>query len=116
MELFAADGHDAGGCERVTGKSGMRPTDFFHGLVWPVLVGPLVPATSSTNPGPEVLVVELSEFRQVAGRLVAALSDATSRALPITLCSELSEAMGARELLWPTVFESMSTAKLRDLS
>ena len=24
MELFAADGHDAGGCERVTGKSGMR--------------------------------------------------------------------------------------------
>ena len=27
MELFAADGHDAGGCERVTGKSGMRPND-----------------------------------------------------------------------------------------
>ena len=26
MELFAADGHDAGGCERVTGKSGMRPS------------------------------------------------------------------------------------------
>ena len=25
MELFAADGHDAGGCERVTGKSGMCP-------------------------------------------------------------------------------------------
>ena len=25
MELFAADGHDADGCERVTGKSGMRP-------------------------------------------------------------------------------------------
>ena len=25
MELFAADGHDAGGCERVTGKWGMRP-------------------------------------------------------------------------------------------
>ena len=27
MELFAADGHDAGGCERVTGKSGMRPVE-----------------------------------------------------------------------------------------
>ena len=25
MELFAADGHDAGGCERVTGTSRMRP-------------------------------------------------------------------------------------------
>ena len=32
MELFAADGHDAGGCERVTGKSGMRPTD--QKLMW----------------------------------------------------------------------------------
>ena len=28
MELFAADGHDAGGCERVTGKSGMRPLTY----------------------------------------------------------------------------------------
>ena len=29
MELFAADGHDAGGCERVTGKSGMRPVNLY---------------------------------------------------------------------------------------
>ena len=39
MELFAADGHDAGGCERVTGKSGMRPRGEYRralpvGLVW----------------------------------------------------------------------------------
>ena len=35
MELFAADGHDAGGCERVTGKSGMRPRKMvcFGGLL-----------------------------------------------------------------------------------
>ena len=36
MELFAADGHDAGGCERVTGKSGMRPVPLLqvpHGWV-----------------------------------------------------------------------------------
>ena len=32
MELFAADGHDAGGCERVTGKSGMRPAAFAREL------------------------------------------------------------------------------------
>ncbi len=32
MELFAADGHDAGGCERVTGKSGMRPVRTATGL------------------------------------------------------------------------------------
>ena len=32
MELFAADGHDAGGCERVTGKSGMRPAPLFQSV------------------------------------------------------------------------------------
>ena len=32
MELFAADGHDAGGCERVTGKSGMRPNGLLRGI------------------------------------------------------------------------------------
>ena len=32
MELFAADGHDADGCERVTGKSGMRP--FRVAMLW----------------------------------------------------------------------------------
>ena len=36
MELFAADGHDAGGCERVTGKSGMRPSGMVSSSV-PVL-------------------------------------------------------------------------------
>ena len=42
MELFAADGHDAGGCERVTGKSGMRPA---FALVKPEgVVGLLVPS------------------------------------------------------------------------
>ena len=40
MELFAADGHDAGGCERVTGKSGMRPAARFL----------LAPAASNITP------------------------------------------------------------------
>ena len=34
MELFAADGHDAGGCERVTGKSGMRPPEGWPLIDW----------------------------------------------------------------------------------
>ena len=66
MELFAADGHDAGGCERVTGKSGMRPQGTATGAVCgsdeqrdatrqptaPVLghVG-LRPATATPRPG-----------------------------------------------------------------
>ena len=46
MELFAADGHDAGGCERVTGKSGMRPRELTRrtlGLSLPQLVEQLAP-------------------------------------------------------------------------
>ena len=43
MELFAADGHDAGGCERVTGKSGMRPLNYFlknrHRFAYTTMVG-----------------------------------------------------------------------------
>ena len=48
MELFAADGHDASGCERVTGKSGMRPgyrhLDYFADMIY-LTVGDLdIPA------------------------------------------------------------------------
>ena len=47
MELFAADGHDAGGCERVTGKSGMRPRR--------------MPLSSGSNPMPRFVVVSQSD-------------------------------------------------------
>ena len=41
MELFAADGHDAGGCERVTGKSGMRPVKIPRLLAEKIIVDAL---------------------------------------------------------------------------
>ena len=43
MELFAADGHDAGGCERVTGKSGMRPIAWIDQPVRSVVYEPTGP-------------------------------------------------------------------------
>ena len=82
----------------------------------PVIVGPLLPATSSANPGPDVLVVELSEFASLGTRLVAGLGDAVSRALPITLRSVLRDVLDERELLWPAVFGTMIKTRLRDLS
>ena len=82
----------------------------------PVVVGPLLPATSSANPGPDMLVVELREFESLGTRLVAALGDAVSRALPITLRSVLDDVLGERELLWPTVFATMAKTKLRLVS
>ena len=84
--------------------------------ILPVLVGPLVPATSSTNPGPDVVVIELSELEELATRLVAALRDATSVALPITLAAVLSDVLLTRTLLWPAVFDTLSKTRLQDLS
>ena len=58
MELFAADGHDAGGCERVTGKSGMRPSAKITGvLLKPSLnviltspsLGPIIPSSVNSS-------------------------------------------------------------------
>ena len=83
--------------------------------ILPVIVGPLLPATASANPGADVLVMELSEFKNVGTRLVAALGDAVSRALPITLRSVLDDVLGERELLWPAVFEAMAKTRLQDL-
>jgi hypothetical protein len=84
--------------------------------IYPVIVGPLVPATSSANPGPEVLVVELSAFADLAKRLVSALTDATNDSLPLTLRSDLMSVFSGRGLLWPKVFDSMPKTPLREIS
>ena len=55
MELFAADGHDAGGCERVTGKSGMRPA----GLE----LSPALVRQIDLTPGSATRAVHLTELR-----------------------------------------------------
>ena len=67
MELFAADGHDAGGCERVTGKSGMRPSETHF-----------LPRSATCNPParrPEhrVLLVQRRNCASRRGRRVALL-------------------------------------------
>ena len=81
----------------------------------PVFVGPLVPASKPANPSPEVLVIELSQFDGLSQRLIGALNDATSDALPLTLRSILLEVFTARKLLWSTMFETISKMALRDI-
>ena len=61
----------------------------------PAFVGPLVPASGSANPSPDVLVIELSQFEAIGQRLVSALSDASKDALPITLRSSLLDTLAA---------------------
>ena len=83
--------------------------------ILPVLIGPLVPATGSANPIPEILVIELEEFNAVAERLVGALEDVASNSLPLTLRPNLVDTFGSRQLLWTELFDSMSKMYLRDI-
>ena len=65
MELFAADGHDAGGCERVTGKSGMRPQTMRERTIEAMRAH-----KGETEPGSEQKNVGAERRRQWITRLV----------------------------------------------
>ena len=103
MELFAADGHDAGGCERVTGKSGMRPLRQRIGAVmkWAVAQGyrtdnPTGDAISAalpkrTNPARHMPALRHGE---VAGAIEAV--NASSAWVGTKLCFEFMVLTAAR--------------------
>ena len=79
-----------------------------------VFVGPLLSASDSANPSPEMLVIGLEEFDSIGKRLVTTLQDAAENALPLKLVEELNNQMRTRGLLWPGVYESLRKASLID--
>ena len=79
-----------------------------------IFVGPLLPASQSANPSPEMLVVGLDQFDSVGKRLISTLQDVAENALPLKLIEELNDKMGTRGLLWPGVFESLEMSNLVD--
>lgn len=81
----------------------------------PIFVGPPVPASSSANPTPDALVIELEQFDLLRERLVAALSDVTANALVSTLPNEVAGTFADRDLLWPRVFELVVKHTLREI-
>lgn len=62
-------------------------------------IGPVLVATDEANPGPEITVIELSEYKAVAERLRVALEDICSRAIPTTLSRTISEIFEERALV-----------------
>ena len=79
MELFAADGHDAGGCERVTGKSGMRPR-YISGLLHAtsLLEGMIANETKEAVELTNRITIEIhaASYRSIRGyTVVAAICD-----------------------------------------
>jgi hypothetical protein len=54
----------------------------------PAFVGPVCSASNSASPSDEMVVANLSDFKSLADRLVAAYTDVAAAALPITLAPE----------------------------
>ena len=78
-------------------------------------VGPIVAAATDANPGPEVMVIELSEYQAIAERLRVALEDICSRALPVTMRQIVFEVFQERNLLWPGLHDNMRKHALRNI-
>lgn len=81
----------------------------------PIFVGPIVGATATGNPPDDFLVVSLNEFKALADCLVAALTDASTQSLHITLRPNLFKIFRERNLLWPGCLETLEKHKLTEL-
>jgi tetratricopeptide (TPR) repeat protein len=81
----------------------------------PVFVGPLNGPTVKANPSDDVLVVELSEFKALGDRLIAAYEDIASRALPLNLNQETENVLNERGLIWPGVLDQLNKHNLVSL-
>ena len=88
-----------------------------HGIseILPIFVGPLLPATEEASPSPDMKVVELQQFEELGQKLVSALQDAASEAIPLTLSIELHNVMKSRCLLYPKALQSMDMITLQDI-
>lgn len=74
----------------------------------------LLSPSSSANPDPETVVIELSEFKAIAERLKAALEDICTQALPTTLPQTVFNVFKERDLLWLALYEQVNKSRLRN--
>ena len=72
-----------------------------------IFIGPVVPASTEANPGAEMIVIELSEFRQLRDRLGAALLDIIAAGTAVTALRSCAELLENRGLLWPEAFSRL---------
>ncbi|ACK70856.1 DEAD-like helicase [Gloeothece citriformis PCC 7424] len=83
--------------------------------IYTAFVGLLLPPSLSSNPDPDMDVIELKEFKAIAQRLRAALEDICTQALPSTLPQKIFEVFKQRDLLWPELYRNMEKSKLQEL-
>jgi tetratricopeptide (TPR) repeat protein len=83
--------------------------------ILPAFVGPILPPAPDANPIPEIVVIELAEFSELADRLRGAVSDIHKTALPLTLRQDVHEIFTGRGLDWPTPYAKMKQSILKSL-
>ena len=81
----------------------------------PIFVGPINPATETTNPPDSFLVTSLDEFKGLSEMLEAALLDIIANSLPLTLRNCIEDVFNERSLDWPNVLRNIQLHKLKDL-
>jgi len=81
----------------------------------PVFIGPIFGPTDSANPSEDILVIELSEFRELAVRLISAYEDIAQRSLPLTLYQEVDLVLKERGLLWNGLLAQINSQQLVSL-
>lgn len=79
-----------------------------------IFVGPIIPASSESNPDPDMLVIELTAFADLRDRLQAALVDICASATPVNVVQSTYQVLQERKLLWPTVYEELPKHRLAD--
>ncbi|MCS1407250.1 MAG: hypothetical protein M2R45_00407 [Verrucomicrobia subdivision 3 bacterium] len=82
--------------------------------ILPVFVGPYLPVASQANPGPEMVLADLSELKKLSERLISAVEDVNSSALPLTVHTELTNILSERNLLFPDLMGSIAFKRLTD--
>ena len=80
----------------------------------PVFIGPHLPVSGRANPAPEMVVIELSELKSLGDRLIGAVADVSSTALPIMVRADLADMFAKRDLLFPGVMDSIECKWLAD--
>ena len=81
----------------------------------PFFVGPLICSTKDANPSSDFSVSELTEFKALADKLIAAYEDIARRSMPIALNQEVAAILNERGLVWPKLLDDLSKYQLTEL-
>lgn len=84
-------------------------------LIVPIFVGPRVPASATSNPPPNLLVVTLDELASLVDRVCQTCRDIAATAIPLSLAAALTEAFEHRGLDFAALTETLHAVPLVEI-